>query len=157
MPLHHTAGTAKISFTHRRLASRLDRMPSASNAGGTMTRSFPYLGLRVIAFRSPASGGCAMPIPLQMSATPFPQRRLLQIPPEPTEPAKRFYSAPELAQILRISTATLDNWIKSGAIPAPVRPGGPRSKRFWPREQIEALVAKMNGESGATRAQASAE
>jgi excisionase family DNA binding protein len=64
--------------------------------------------------------------------------------PRITNAAKRYYSATEVAQLLGISYYTLDNWIASGALPPPVRPGGPRGKRLWPIEQIEQHLAAMN-------------
>jgi excisionase family DNA binding protein len=57
---------------------------------------------------------------------------------------KRYYSVSELADLLNIHPETVDAWIKRGRLPPPVRPGGPRSKRYWPREQIERLLAELN-------------
>lgn len=59
--------------------------------------------------------------------------------PSPTT-ASEFYTAPELAQRLRLKLATIYTLVRRQHLPAPIRVGL-RSMR-WPREQIDAWLAR---------------
>jgi predicted DNA-binding transcriptional regulator AlpA len=60
--------------------------------------------------------------------------------PPPT-PTLRLYCARELCQMLAISRASLDHWVKSGLFPSPLRPGG--GKRYWSEGQVRAFLKKQ--------------
>jgi predicted DNA-binding transcriptional regulator AlpA len=69
-------------------------------------------------------------------------------PPKQARPpsvSKRFYTETELTQILGISRWALSQWIDKGLFPRPVRPGGPRGKKFWPVELVESKIAELAG------------
>jgi predicted DNA-binding transcriptional regulator AlpA len=59
---------------------------------------------------------------------------------------KHLLSFRDLMEMFGIGESTLDNWIKEGVIPPPIRPGGVRGKRFWPTTTVETFMATMNGE-----------
>jgi hypothetical protein len=67
-----------------------------------------------------------------------------------THTAQRYYTTADLRAILDISITTIDAWVMSGRLPQPVRPGGPRGKRYWPVEQIESLLAELNSGKSAS-------
>jgi predicted DNA-binding transcriptional regulator AlpA len=57
------------------------------------------------------------------------------MPPAPsTAPPLRLYCARKLCQMLGVSRSTLDDWVKRGLFPSPLRPGG--GKRFWSESQV---------------------
>jgi len=60
------------------------------------------------------------------------------------ERRRRFYTATDLRNLLTISSATLETWIKKGKLPPPIRPGGERGKRLWTVEVVEQLLAELN-------------
>ena len=65
-------------------------------------------------------------------------------PPHPAAARHRFYTASDLRRILNVSDSTIDAWVASGALPPPIRPSGPRGKRYWPVDLIDKYLAELN-------------
>jgi excisionase family DNA binding protein len=55
----------------------------------------------------------------------------------------RFFSHNEVARLLGVDALTLTAWVRRKKFPAPVRPGGERGKRLYPRAAVEAFLAKL--------------
>jgi predicted DNA-binding transcriptional regulator AlpA len=63
----------------------------------------------------------------------------------PPFPRRRLFSEEEVLRYLGVSRSTLDGWVKAGHFPRPIRIGGPRTKKFWPIETIDAAIAALAG------------
>ena len=46
----------------------------------------------------------------------------------------------DLAGLFRVSTQTIDSWVKAGKLPAPIRQG---HKRLWRPEDIDAHLERL--------------
>ena len=57
---------------------------------------------------------------------------------------QKFYKPSQVAELLGVAHSTIHRWMREGRLPPPLRPG-PKTLR-WPKETIDALIAKMYSE-----------
>jgi DNA-binding transcriptional MerR regulator len=69
-------------------------------------------------------------------------------PPAPAAP--RYLLIGELAEMLRVTTRTVRNWVRAGKLPPPISPaGGSRngSKRLWDPESVRRALIRLEMEA----------
>ena len=64
-----------------------------------------------------------------------------------SEPLRRGWSRPRLAELFDVHITTIDRWVSRGVLPKPVCIGGRRV--YFPAAAIEPLIAKLQGEARA--------
>jgi DNA-binding transcriptional MerR regulator len=75
----------------------------------------------------------------------------MPLPPlHPNAQRHHYYTATDLCRMLNVSTTTIDAWVASGTLPPPIRPSGPRGKRYWPVEVIDRVIADLFSEPRAS-------
>jgi predicted site-specific integrase-resolvase len=57
---------------------------------------------------------------------------------------KLYYSATDVMQLLNISITTLEKWVAKGLLPQPVRPSGPRGKKWFNAAEVDRCIERLN-------------